>query len=270
MNITLIYASLISNIIAVLMSFINLKRSDKWTGIIAKISLIVSFLILTWLIILAWTEFQRPPFKTLFESLILLSWCIGGVSIFTLFSNRNGFLWILTGIVSAGALWYALGNRDLETVMLPPALQSVWFVPHVVVYFTGYGALVIGTLRILAEKQLQKIFFKFYAKDINSGNPAITPGGKIVRIGFAFLSCGLVMGAIWADEAWGAYWGWDPKENWALITFLTYGAYLHLPNSKRGSTFEKTLLWAGIFTILFTYLGMHLLPVADESVHIYQ
>lgn len=270
MNITLIYASLISNIITVLMSFINLKRNDKGTGIIAKFSLIVSFLILTLLIILSWLEFHRPPFKTLFESLILLSWCIGGVSIFTLFSNRNGFLWILTGTVSAIALWYALNNRDLETVMLPPALQSVWFIPHVVAYFIGYSALVIGTLSVLAMRKMQKLLPKLYVKDKTNSDYSTATSDKIIRIGFAFLSCGLVMGAIWADEAWGTYWGWDPKENWALVTFLIYGSYLHLNKAKKHTSVGRGVLWAGLFDILFTYLGMDLLPVADESLHVYQ
>lgn len=78
------------------------------------------------------------------------------------------------------------------------------------------------------------------------------------------------MGAVWADEAWGTYWGWDPKENWALATFLVYAGYLHLHSLKKHSVTGKVVLWTGLFTILFTYLGMDLLPVADESLHLYQ
>lgn len=275
MTTELLTISLAGNFIAIITVLYFIKTKSNRAGVIAKTLLILSFIVLTVHIIFTWTALQRPPFKTMFESLILFSWCIGFVGLFTLFNKRHHIMWLLVAISSVAALYYALNNRDLEKVFLPPALQSVWFVPHVIVYFIGYSALGIGTLSALsptfnAGNWLQKIIPGLKVLNEPIINSKMSMSGKFIRIGFVFLTCGLILGAVWADEAWGTYWGWDPKENWALVTFLTYGSYMHLSDTKKRSVVGKIVLWAGLFTILFTYLGMHLLPVADSSLHVYQ
>jgi len=92
-----------------------------------------------------------------------------------------------------------------------------------------------------------------------------------IMLGYALLTVGLLLGSIWAKEAWGDYWTWDPKENWALVSWLTYGLYLHarrLPQWKGRKA--AWLAIAGFATVMFTYLGMHLLPTAAGSAHVYQ
>ena len=93
---------------------------------------------------------------------------------------------------------------------------------------------------------------------------------ELVRFGFALLTIGLLVGSVWAKSAWGDFWVWDPKENWSLVTWLVYGGYLHL-RRVRGWRGDKGawLLLAGFAVVMFTYLGMHLLPTAEESAHVY-
>ena len=93
---------------------------------------------------------------------------------------------------------------------------------------------------------------------------------ELVRFGFALLTIGLLVGSVWAKSAWGDFWVWVPKENWSLVTWLVYGGYLHL-RRVRGWRGDKGawLLIAGFAVVMFTYLGMHLLPTAEESAHVY-
>ena len=92
-----------------------------------------------------------------------------------------------------------------------------------------------------------------------------------IRFGFVLLTFGLLVGSIWAKAAWGDFWVWDPKENWSLVTWLVYAAYLHLRHIRgwRGNK-AAWLAIAGFAVVMFTYLGMEMLPTAAESAHVYQ
>ena len=93
---------------------------------------------------------------------------------------------------------------------------------------------------------------------------------RLVRIGWAFLSMGMVMGSLWAKEAWGDYWTWDPKETWALLTWLSYLLYIHLRLFRRGSQRELCLLIIFSFACLqMCWWGVNYLPSAQDSVHVY-
>lgn len=217
-----------------------------------------------------WVDLDRPPFKTLYETMLLYPLCIAAVSIVLVRLHR---LTLLIPFAAAGALvslYFAWLKPDLELIVLPPALQSAWFVPHVVTYFISYAGLFIAA--VLAGLALIKI---------RRATPV--PGQSVTEIpledaahkaavfGFAALTLGLAMGAAWGKAAWGDYWQWDPKENWAFITWLAYLSYLHL--RLVGSWKGKRALWVNLAcfaAVLFTYLGMHLLPSASGSLHVYQ
>ena len=179
-------------------------------------------------------------------------------------------------LMSFGCLAYAVAHWDAEVVKLPPALQSAWFIPHVVIYFVGYGAMAFATAT--ASLQLLAGRSAFFARltRVKAGT-ALTGAMDLeqvtfdaIRFGFVLLTIGLLVGSVWAKSAWGDFWVWDPKENWSLVTWLVYGAYLHLRRVKgwRGQR-AAWLAILGFAVVLFTYLGMGLLPSADESVHVY-
>jgi len=222
-----------------------------------------------------WYQLGRPPFKTLYETLLLYPFCIALVSIVLVWLHK---LWPLVPFAALGALLclvYALLKPDLELVVMPPALQSAWFVPHVVTYFISYAGLFVGFALALLSLLLSFFETEAVRKALAAEMPLPLEDAahKAVMFGFAALTLGLAMGAAWGKSAWGDYWQWDPKENWAFITWLAYLSYLHL--RLIGSWRGKRILWVNLAcfaAVLFTYLGMSMLPkaVSSGSLHLYQ
>jgi cytochrome c-type biogenesis protein CcsB len=91
-----------------------------------------------------------------------------------------------------------------------------------------------------------------------------------IKFGFVLLTFGLLVGSVWAKSAWGDFWVWDPKENWSLVTWLVYGAYLHLRKVKgwRGDAAAWVAI-IGFAVVIFTYVGIGMLPTSEESAHVY-
>lgn len=224
----------------------------------------LGFALVIGLIAHGWVIVQRPPFKTLYESLLLLVFFSSAIHLGVEWLTSQRGLGAGVSVTLAGALGYAALHRDLETIRLPPALQSPWFVPHVLTYFAGYAALLLAALAgavTLARPAPSALAAESRADLLH----------WLLMSGYVLLSAGLVCGALWARQAWGAYWGWDPKENWALISWLTYTLYFHL-RRLRGFD-DRAAAWfaAGAFVIVvFTYLGIAWLPTGDASAHVYQ
>jgi len=124
--------------------------------------------------------------------------------------------------VSLAGLGYALYRPDVELVNLPPALQSGWFVPHVVTYFVAYAGL-------FASFVLAGLAWSGRRGTGAGGGPGMEDHAHRRRhFPGDGPHPGALMGRPWGKFAWGDYWSWDPKENWALVTWLAYVAYLHL------------------------------------------
>ncbi|HTL51047.1 MAG TPA: cytochrome c biogenesis protein CcsA [Planctomycetota bacterium] len=259
-----------------------------------------AFLLNTWIIFDRWQDSGRPPFKTLFETLLFYPWCVGFLTFVLLYLHRLYLLIPFSAAISLSGLIYALARPDVEIVNLPPALQSVWFVPHVVTYFVAYAALFISFALALLALFLQKTPSDPHGaprldassqppaapQQISTDLEAVHSAGRFDALratafdrhahhaaifGFCALTLGLVMGATWGKFAWGDYWSWDTKENWALVTWLAYAIYVHirlLPhwNGRRA----MTILVVAFAAVVFTYLGMSLLPTAQASLHVYQ
>jgi ABC-type transport system involved in cytochrome c biogenesis permease subunit len=152
---------------------------------------------------------------------------------------------------------------ETHSKALMPALQSIWFVPHVVVYIFSYALL--GAASLVAAKILFKQRIgQPYAGDL------LTVADTLVYVGFSFLTMGLVFGALWAKEAWGHYWTWDPKETWAFITWLGYLVYLHLRyHTPQKQTTATWMLALAFVVLLVCWFGINYLPAAQNSVHTY-
>ena len=224
-----------------------------------------------------WVEAGRAPFKSLFESLVFFALNIGVLYLVLERLYRTRIFGVVAAFMGFGCMAYALVKWDAEIVKLPPALQSAWFVPHVVVYFIGYGAAAFATavavVQLLASRwALVHRLVTLKAGSVLTGEPLdldrITY--DVIRFAFVLMTFGLLVGSVWAKSAWGDFWVWDPKENWSLVTWLVYGAYLHL-RKVRGWRGERAawLAVAGFAVVMFTYLGMGLLPTAETSAHGY-
>ena len=140
---------------------------------------------------------------------------------------------------------------EIHSKNLMPALQSIWFVPHVTAYILSYSflsAAAISAVILLWQYKKQKETATLEAFTDN-----------LVYVGFGLLMTGLLIGAIWAKEAWGHYWSWDPKETWALIVWLNYAAWLHVRLVKgwRGAVLAW---WAviGLFVTSFAFIGVNM------------
>ena len=161
---------------------------------------------------------------------------------------------LLTGFFT----FLTMSRMGTSAKALPPALQSPWFIPHLIVYMAGYALLATATL--LAVFQLLR---KTYAQMSIIDN--------LVYAGLAFLTIGMLMGALWAKEAWGHYWTWDPKETWAAITWLCYLLYLHFRNiqPKEWRKACRILLLAFV-CLQICWWGINYLPSAQGlSIHTY-
>lgn len=250
-----------------------LKGSEKGTKACGWLGLA---LILTGLglgigmMVMAWIEMGQPPFRTLYQSLIFFS--VTTAIVFLFAARRSVVLGLGTGLFIVAILTYGYLQRDTRAVYLPPALQSGWFVPHVVVYFLGYSALFVSfiasVLHLIFPKPRELKSAKLLGLEGFNFNAL---SYRSIIFGFAMISAGLIMGALWAKFAWGDWWSWDPKENWALITWLVYAAYLHLRFIP--GIGGKALAWVsiiGFLVMMFTYLGVNYLPVAENTLHSYQ
>lgn len=257
-------------LISSLTYLLGLANKKSWINQAAFRLFLLAFISGSILIIDRWIDAGRPPFKTFYESLVFATWTISLVSIIA----ENKFKVRLFGLLSAlsivGIFIYALTKRDAEIIALPPALQTWIFIPHVITYFLAYGALFVAglsaVLYLLLPKGISSHHYLGVEDHINFSHFTY----QITKSGFLFLTAGLLLGAWWGQVAWSNYWGWDPKENWAFITWLIFAAYLHFRNLSDWS--DKRLAWVviiGVTAIIFTYLGMDYLPTAEDSLHIY-
>lgn len=213
-------------------------------------------------IVWMWIEGGRPPMRTMGETRLWYSFflSITGVAIYA----RYGYKWILPfgAMMSSMFVMINIFKPEIHTKALMPALQSIWFVPHVTVYMFAYALL--GAVTLLA------IYFWIR----NSRQPATAEEMRIcdtlVMVGWGFLTMGMVMGALWAKAAWGDYWTWDPKETWAAITWLSYMLYIHSRPRIRDNRVAFALLLFCFLMLQMCWYGVNFLPAAHgASMHVY-
>jgi ABC-type transport system involved in cytochrome c biogenesis permease subunit len=226
-------------------------------------ALLAAFLGLFALIVRRSIAIGFPALTGIFECLVFLS----AILCLLLWAYRRqrslSFLpFAQFGATLAAAASLALASSPIapkEALAPIPALRSFWLLLHVSLSFVGeafFVASFVSALAFLSSKQAseKKKYDRLCYVSIAVGYPIFTTGA-------------LVFGAVWAEEAWGAWWSWDPKEIWALVTWLVYTLYLHLRlTRKRSDALPSILAVAGFLCALFTFLGVDfLLP----SLHAY-
>lgn len=254
----------------------SLRRTQRIAAGLASGAMAVAASLNLALMARMWVEAGRPPFKALHETLVFLALAISVVYLAMEAIHRTRIFGPLAAGGALAALLYATGLWETVLVRLPPALQSAWFVPHIVVYFVGYAATFVATgasaLQLVARRPAIARWIARHLEAPPSAVPARLEeiAAKAIRFGFVLLTLGMVMGSLWAHGAWGDYWAWDPKETWSLVSWLVYAAWLHLRRLERwrGSR-GAWLALAGFAAVAFTYLGVGLLPSADQSAHVY-
>lgn len=177
--------------------------------------------------------------------------------------SLGGFVLLVISAAVAFQLWYTFDRQAHEIEPLVPALQSYWMKIHVPANFIGYGAFamaaMIGLAYLLVSGRQQKSADPGWTSKMPSLNLMDDLMYKTIALGFAFFTLATILGALWAAEAWGGYWSWDPKETWALIVWLNYAAWLHMRMTK-GWHGGPMAWWAivGLFVTLFAFLGVNM------------
>ncbi len=209
-----------------------------------------------------WLSLERPPFSSMGETRMWYAIFLPFVGLFTYIRRHYRFILTFTSLMSAVFIWLNILNPLNFDKELAPALQSPWFVPHVALYMFAYALL--GTATIMGISLL-------YRRNLADSGKIASDSFNLANIGTAFLTLGMLTGALWAKEAWGHYWTWDPKETWAAVTWMTYIIYIH---QWRGYP-RKAHLAASILIFAFLLLqmcwwGINLMPsIGSESMHVY-
>jgi ABC-type transport system involved in cytochrome c biogenesis permease subunit len=235
-------------------------RHRRWGDVLALVGSAAGGALLASL----WAAMDRPPLRTLGETRWWYATLVPLVALLAGWRFRTRALGIPACLMGAAFALVNLRHPEYMDKTLLPALQSPWFVPHVVVNMASYAALGLGSLvavTVLVRRKIRRE--SVVTADVDLPH-------RLVLIGFPLLTCGLVFGAFWAKEAWGHYWAWDPKETWAFLTWSAYLGYLHV-RARHGVLPARSLalLAAAFVVLLASWFGVQYLPTASESVHTY-
>ena len=250
------YISSVLWFFAIIFLLLSFKKSNKFLSL-GLVFNVLAILVISGFIVYLWQELDRPPMRTLGETRLWYALFLPIIG--TVFYIRWKYVWILFYTILMAFLFLTLNyfNPDMYSQTLMPALQSPWFVPHVIVYLFSYAAL--GVSCIVAIKEL-----------IQPSERSLQMADNLVYIGTAFLTLGLLFGALWAKEAWGHDWTWDPKETWAFLTWIGYILYIHYRFYHPREDKKAMYLLASAFVILLIcWFGVNYLPTAQNSVHTY-
>lgn len=209
-----------------------------------------------------WISLERPPLRTMGETRLWYSLFLPLVGLIVYL--RWDYKWILSfsTILSCVFIIINIANPDIHNKALMPALQSPWFAPHVIVYMFSYA--IFGAVTLIA------IYYLAMEDKITDHRKIMEMSDNLVYVGIAFLTIGMLMGAIWAKIAWGHYWSWDPKETWAAITWFGYLIYIHYRLKKSSSNENAMIMLIVAFIFLqICWYGLNYLPSAQQSIHTY-
>jgi ABC-type transport system involved in cytochrome c biogenesis permease subunit len=235
----------------------NYRKNKK--SFVIDILQVLALLLMLGFIVYYWLSIEREPLRTLWETRLWYAFFTASIAYLFKLHWKMDYMLIYGNIITIIFILVNLLHPETFSKELMPALQSYWFVPHVIVYIFSYAMFGIVTMMALFN-EIKKIKFKTSIQDLDD----------IVKIGLGFLTLGLVFGALWAKKAWGNYWTWDPKEVWALITWIIYLLYIHY---RYGFISEEKyvnkILIISFVLLLVCWFGVNYLPVANQSVHTY-
>lgn len=206
----------------------------------------------------------HAPLTNMYESLLFFAWCTAIFYVLLELKFKLPVIGAFAMPIPVIALAYTSLDKTLSKEISPliPALQSNWLIAHVVTCFIGYGAFAVAAGLGLMYL-LKHYFFKNSDGATDSG---VLPDlrtlddliHKTIVFGFIWLTAGIITGAVWANEAWGTYWSWDPKETWSIITWFVYALTLHARFTRGWSGVRIAwLALLGFVSVFFTYFGVN-------------
>ena len=209
----------------------------------------------------------HAPLTNMYESLVFFAWCTTLLYLYLEYRYKARVVGAFVLPCVAVAMAYASFSDRIDDRINPliPALQSNWLIAHVVTCFIGYAAFAVagglGLMYLIKRRAVQR---QAPADSIGGSLPELRVIDNLTHrtivFGFLWLSAGIITGAVWANEAWGTYWSWDPKETWSIITWFLYASTLHARFTRGWS--GRRIAWlaiAGFFAVFFTYFGVNFL-----------
>nr|YP_009718504.1 cytochrome c heme attachment protein [Rhaphiolepis lanceolata]YP_009719617.1 cytochrome c heme attachment protein [Eriobotrya malipoensis]YP_009719701.1 cytochrome c heme attachment protein [Eriobotrya obovata]YP_009719785.1 cytochrome c heme attachment protein [Eriobotrya salwinensis]YP_009719871.1 cytochrome c heme attachment protein [Eriobotrya seguinii]YP_010476228.1 cytochrome c heme attachment protein [Eriobotrya tengyuehensis]YP_010476402.1 cytochrome c heme attachment protein [Erio len=268
--------------------------------------MIATFFCITGLLVTRWMYLRHLPLSDLYESFIFLSWSFSFIHIIPYFKKHKNHLSAITApsaIFTQGFATSGLLTEMHQSAILVPALQSHWLMMHVSMMVLSYAALLCGSLLSLALLVITfRKFIRIFSKSNNLENESVYFSEiqyvnernnvlrntsfissqnyyryqliqqldrwsyRIISLGFILLTVGILSGAVWANEAWGSYWNWDPKETWAFITWTIFAIYLHIRTNKNFESVNSAIVASmGFLIIWICYFGVNLLGIGLHS-----
>lgn len=259
-------------------------------SIYSEISMNLSSLFLILVLVERWFISGHIPLSNLYESCIFLACSLSLLYQTLAKSMENDSIGIIVASINLllqGFATFSLPVSMQQATLLVPALQSNWLMMHVSMMILSYGLLIIGSILSISflvinsklnrlessivnlslniqdnsekiQYFLEEYYFVNYKKLLI--NQLDYWSYRLISIGFPFLTIGILSGAVWANEAWGSYWSWDPKETWAMVTWIIFAIYLHMRIFKNSTEKESALIASiGLFVVWSCYLGVNLL-----------
>jgi cytochrome c-type biogenesis protein CcsB len=261
---------------------------------VGRIGSIIANILLFFILCSRWIVSGYFPLSNLYESLLFLTCMLLTIYLYIEFRTKSKLMGAI--LIPVALLINGFANLTLSADMqkaspLVPALQSNWLMMHVSMMMLSYAMLIMGSLLcilflVISRYQevdlravdefyspLYNVMTDYYEAKLFSPSDEFLGLGKlkllhsidnwsyrIIGLGFPFLTVGIIAGGVWANEAWGSYWSWDPKETWALITWIIFATYLHSRITKGWEGKKTAILGSvGFFVIWICYLGVNFL-----------
>ncbi len=241
----------------------------KKLGVVATAVTVGGFLLQTFGLGLRWYEsakmgYGHAPLSNLYESLVFFAWVTILVYLVIEWRTKSRIIGAFATPFATFAMAYASFNPTVDAKIEPlvPALQSNWLLAHVITCFLGYASFAVACG--MAIMYLIKSKSDHPDKGMIGAMPSLKMLDELMHqtivFGFLWLSLGIITGSIWANQAWGSYWSWDPKETWSLITWFIYATALHARFVKgwRGKRIAYISI-IGFCSVIFTYFGVNFL-----------
>ena len=282
-------------------TYLSFFTKKPFLSQIGKLNAILANMLLFFILCSRWIVAGYFPLSNLYESLLFLTWML--LTIYLYIEEKTKSRVIGAILIPLALLINGFANLTLSPEMqkaspLVPALQSNWLMLHVSMMLLSYATLLMGSLlcilfliigrsqslnvttREQASVPIYSMMVDYYETKLLSSSTQTAELGKlkllqnldnwsyrVIGLGFPFLSIGIISGGVWANEAWGSYWSWDPKETWALITWIVFATYLHARFTKGWESQKIAFIGSlGFVVIWICYLGVNFL---GKGLHTY-
>lgn len=250
---TVLFIAILSALLYGISAALRLFEKTKKTGVAVWVCAVLTNAIL---VANNWILNGYVPFVSMYQVLTFLSLTFAFVYLYVKFVLDGGWMdkyfCVLPSVCLIGVCFMGVDDKW----HFPPALQSPWFIPHILVYMIAYSLCAVAFILTVIS-----FFNKTDKKLLETGCY------NLVCIAFPFLTAGMLFGAIWANEVWGNFWSFDIKENWALVSWLMFTIYLHFRRNAKLQKFSKYFVIFGFIAVITTMFFVNFMNSSSQHTY---